>query len=118
MPTALVTGPSSGIGMSTALELGRRGYHVITAGRSPTRAEPVLSSIRSCGGSARFVELDLASMSSVRGVAETVIATGSFVDVLVNNAGIGLNRRGLTEDGFEVHFGINPCPSSGRLPGS
>jgi NAD(P)-dependent dehydrogenase (short-subunit alcohol dehydrogenase family) len=107
MPTALVTGPSSGIGMSTALELGRRGYHVIAAGRSPTRAEPVLSSIRSGGGSAEFVELDLASMSSVRGAAETVIATGSFVDVLVNNAGIGVNRRGLTEDGFEVHFGIN-----------
>jgi NAD(P)-dependent dehydrogenase (short-subunit alcohol dehydrogenase family) len=107
MPTALVTGPSSGIGMATALELGRRGYHVIAAGRSAARAELVLSSIRAGGSSAEFVDLDLASMASVRAAAERVVERGHLVDVLVNNAGIGVNRRGLTEDGFEVHFGIN-----------
>jgi len=107
MPTALITGPSSGIGMATALELGRRGCHVIAAGRSAERAEPVLASIRAGGGSGEFVDLDLASMASVRAAAERVVETGHLVDILVNNAGIGINRRGLTEDGFEVHFGIN-----------
>jgi NAD(P)-dependent dehydrogenase (short-subunit alcohol dehydrogenase family) len=80
---------------------------VIAAGRSAARAEPVLASIRAGGGSGEFVDLDLASMASVRGAAGRVVETGHIVDILVNNAGIGVNRRGLTGDGFEVHFGIN-----------
>jgi NAD(P)-dependent dehydrogenase (short-subunit alcohol dehydrogenase family) len=107
MPTALVTGPNSGIGRVTALELGRRGGHVFAAGRSEARIEPVVASIRAAGGSAEFVELDLASMTSVRRAAASVAESGRALDLVVNNAGIGVNRRGVTEDGFEVHFGIN-----------
>lgn len=80
---------------------------MFAAGRSEARIEPVVESIRAAGGSAEFVELDLASMTSVREAAESVAESGRSLDLLVNNAGIGVNRRGVTEDGFEVHFGIN-----------
>jgi NAD(P)-dependent dehydrogenase (short-subunit alcohol dehydrogenase family) len=107
MPLALVTGPGSGIGRATAVGLGRAGFHVITAGRYPERIEPVIGEIEAAGGSAEYLELDLASPRSVREAARQVVASGRPVEVLVNNAGIGVNRRGVTEEGFEVHFAIN-----------
>jgi NAD(P)-dependent dehydrogenase (short-subunit alcohol dehydrogenase family) len=107
MSVALVTGPGSGIGRATAVGLGRAGFHVIVAGRHAQRIQPVMGDVDAAGGSTEFVRLDLASLRSVRGAARQVVDKGRPVDVLINNAGIGLNRRGLTEDGFEVHFGIN-----------
>jgi NAD(P)-dependent dehydrogenase (short-subunit alcohol dehydrogenase family) len=107
MPVALVTGPGSGIGRATAVGLGRAGFHVITAGRYPDRIEPVIGEIEAAGGSAEYLELDLSSLRSVREAARQVVASGRPVAILVNNAGIGVNRRGVTEDGFEVHFAIN-----------
>lgn len=107
MLTALVTGPNSGIGKATTLELGSRGLHVIAAGRSKERVRPVIQAVLDAGGSAEYLPLDLASMASVRRAAKRVVESGTTIDVLVNNAGIGINRRGLTEEGFEVHFGIN-----------
>jgi NAD(P)-dependent dehydrogenase (short-subunit alcohol dehydrogenase family) len=107
MPVALVTGPGSGIGRATAIGLGQAGFHVIAAGRHPERIEPVMEEVTAAGGSVEYVRLDLASLRSVRDAARQVVETGRRLDVLVNNAGIGVNRRGLTEDGFEVHFGIN-----------
>jgi NAD(P)-dependent dehydrogenase (short-subunit alcohol dehydrogenase family) len=107
MTVALVTGPGSGIGRATAVGLGRAGFHVIAAGRYPDRIEPVIEDVAAVGGSAEHLRLDLASMQSVRDAARQVVDTGRPIEVLINNAGIGVNRRGLTEDGFEVHFGIN-----------
>ena len=107
MPIALVTGANSGIGRATAIGLAGGGVHVIAAGRSAERAQPVLDEIAAFGGSAEFLELDLASMTSVRTASQSFADTRRNLDILVNNAGIGVNRRGLTEDGFEVHFGIN-----------
>jgi NAD(P)-dependent dehydrogenase (short-subunit alcohol dehydrogenase family) len=107
MPTALVTGASSGIGQATALALAQAGLHVVAAGRSASRIQPVIASITSDGGSAECLEFDLSSFASIRSAAARIAESGHPLDVLVNNAGIGVNRRGRTEDGFEVHFGIN-----------
>ncbi len=107
MPIALVTGANSGIGRATAIGLADGGAHVIAAGRSAERARPVLDEIAVRGGTAEFLELDLASMTSVRTATQSLADTGRDLDILINNAGIGVNRRGLTKDGFEAHFGIN-----------
>ncbi|MGH8952413.1 MAG: SDR family oxidoreductase [Acidimicrobiia bacterium] len=107
MPIALVTGAGSGIGRVTALTLARAGFDVVVAGRSASRMQQVIDSITAATGSAEFMELDLASLESVRSAARRFLHSGRRLDVLVNNAGIGVNRRGVTEDGFEVHFGIN-----------
>jgi NAD(P)-dependent dehydrogenase (short-subunit alcohol dehydrogenase family) len=106
MELAMITGPSSGIGLATALEMGRLGYHVVAAGRSPELTMEVVDQINEAGGSAEFLPLDLASLDSCRKAAATFVQTGRTVDILINNAGVG-GVRGLTEDGFEIHFGVN-----------
>lgn len=103
---ALVTGPSSGIGRATATELAKRGFHVVCAGRSQERITPVVAGIIAEGGSAEFLNLDLAALESARTAALEFTASGRTLDVLINNAGVG-GARGLTVDGFEVHFGVN-----------
>ena len=106
MRAALVTGPSSGIGRVTSLELGRKGFHVVAAGRSEERTSSVIDLIREEGGSAEFLQLDLALLESARDAARTFGNSGRQLDVLVNNAGIGATR-GVTADGLEVNFGVN-----------
>jgi NAD(P)-dependent dehydrogenase (short-subunit alcohol dehydrogenase family) len=104
--TVVVTGANAGIGRATALALARRGAHLVLAGRSRPRTEPVLAAIRAAGGRAEFVELDLGRLASVRSAAAEVLALAPRIDVLVNNAGMA-GARGRTADGFEVHFGVN-----------
>ncbi|HEX6286420.1 MAG TPA: SDR family NAD(P)-dependent oxidoreductase, partial [Acidimicrobiia bacterium] len=106
MHIAMVTGPSSGIGKATALALARLGYHVVAAGRSEERTVPVVEQIVSEGGSAEFLNMDLASLESAREAASRFARSGRTLDVLVNNAGVG-GTRGTTNDGFEIHFGVN-----------
>lgn len=106
LKTVLITGASSGIGLATAAQMGRLGFHVVCAGRSEDRTRPVVESINSDGGSAEFLHLDLASLASSRKAARAFVETGRSVDALINNAGVG-GVRGLTEDGFEVNFGVN-----------
>jgi NAD(P)-dependent dehydrogenase (short-subunit alcohol dehydrogenase family) len=63
-----------------------------------------LSNIR---GSVEIIELDLASLASVRRFAEAFLAKYDRLDGLVNNAGVMYPPKGKTEDGFETQFGIN-----------
>lgn len=106
MSIALVTGASSGIGRATACELARRGFHIVAAGRSEKRTQAVLGDIEAAGGTAEYLHLDLGSLDSSRRAARAFEESGRRLDVLVNNAGIGATR-GVTEDGFEIHFGVN-----------
>ncbi|GLW06634.1 short-chain dehydrogenase [Microtetraspora sp. NBRC 13810] len=103
---ALVTGASSGIGVPTALELARRGARVLLAVRDPARGRATADRIRDLvpGADVEHGRLDLADLRSVREFAGTV--TGPL-DLLVNNAGLGMVRRGTTADGFETQFGVN-----------
>jgi len=103
---ALITGPSSGIGKATALEMARRGYHIVAAGRSRKRISDVVSTIEKKGGSAEHLHLDLASLGSCTEAARTFADSGRVLDVIIDNAGVGA-VRGLTDDGFEIHFGVN-----------
>ncbi|MGH8946518.1 MAG: SDR family NAD(P)-dependent oxidoreductase [Acidimicrobiia bacterium] len=106
MRTAVVTGASSGIGRASAIELARRGLHVVAAGRSRSRTAPVVESILAGGGSAEFASVDLSSLAATREAARALTESGPEIEILVNNAGVGL-ARGVTEDGFEIHFGVN-----------
>jgi retinol dehydrogenase-12 len=103
-----VTGANTGIGKVTALELARRGGHVILACRSAERTEPVVKEIRDAtkNDNVEFLELDLGSFASVRKASETFLARDLPLHVLINNAGVA-GIKGLTSDGFEVHFGTN-----------
>ncbi|MBK8259520.1 MAG: SDR family oxidoreductase [Polyangiaceae bacterium] len=102
----LVTGANTGIGRVTAVTLAKRGATLTLAGRSLSRTEPVLEEIRSAGGKASFLELDLGDLTAVARSAKTFLNSGVPLHVLVNNAGIA-GQRGLTKDGFELTFGTN-----------
>jgi len=105
---ALVTGANTGIGRITAVALANEGARVVLAGRSAKRTEPVVQEIRAEHGeeAARFLPLDLSSLRAVDEAADTFLADGGPLDLLVNNAGLA-GAKGRTDDGFEVAFGVN-----------
>lgn len=104
--TFLVTGANTGIGRAAAEALAKMGGEVFLACRSEDKTRPVLDAIRADGGSAHFLPLDLADLSSVREAARTFLARDQPLHVLVNNAGLA-GARGATRDGFELAFGTN-----------
>src|SRR4051794_26411560 len=106
--TFLVTGANSGIGRALAEALAARGGRVVLAARSAERTVPLVDAIRQQhpGADARFLQLDLADLSSVRRAAESFLATGQPLDVLVNNAGVA-GTRGLSSDGFDLTYATN-----------
>ena len=108
MTTFLITGGNTGIGLSTATALARDGGRVYIACRSATAGEAAVERIKAASGSAdvRLLMLDLASLSSVRACAAEFLALDEPLHVLVNNAGVG-GQRGLSADGFELHFAVN-----------
>jgi retinol dehydrogenase-12 len=107
--TYLVTGGNTGIGRTTAIELAKGGGRVYIACRSPELGEAAVAAIKEAAGSDTvwLLPLDLASLSSVRECAAAFLQRDEPLHVLVNNAGVGGHRGGVTEDGFEIHFGVN-----------
>lgn len=105
---ALITGGNVGIGRVTAMDLARAGAQVVIAGRSRERTQPVLDAMAALPGAPAplFLPLDLASLQSVRACAAQFLALGLPLHLLINNAGLA-GARGLTEDGFEMAFGVN-----------
>ncbi|TVZ06025.1 SDR family oxidoreductase [Trebonia kvetii] len=106
--TFLITGGNTGIGQATAIALGRDGGRVFIACRSAAAGAAAVERIKAESGSAEvwLLPLDLASLDSVRACAAAFLDSGEPLHVLVNNAGVG-GVRGLTADGFELHFGVN-----------
>ncbi len=106
--TFLVTGANSGIGKETARGLAARGARVVIAGRSEERSRAAMKEIADDTGNSDldYVALDLGDLASVRSAAETFLASGEPLHVLINNAGLA-GSRGLTGSGFELAFGTN-----------
>jgi NAD(P)-dependent dehydrogenase (short-subunit alcohol dehydrogenase family) len=103
--TAVVTGASVGLGLETARVLAARGAKVVLACRDTTKGEAAARTMS--GIKARVVELDLASLPSVREAAETIRSTCPHLDLLINNAAVMQVPFQSTEDGFELTFGVN-----------
>jgi NAD(P)-dependent dehydrogenase (short-subunit alcohol dehydrogenase family) len=105
---ALITGANTGIGRVTAVELARRGMQVFLACRSLERTRPVLDEIGAAHphAAAHWLPLELSRFDSVRACAQSFLARGMPLHLLVNNAGLA-GARGLTASGFEYAFGVN-----------
>src|SRR5262245_12294395 len=106
--TCIVTGASSGIGKETAVALARAGARVAIVSRTQDRGQDALAEIRrrSRGDVTLFVA-DLGSQRAIRALAVQLARALPRVDVLVNNAGLILDRCVLTEDGLETTFAVN-----------
>jgi len=107
----LVTGVSAGLGVETARSLVAHGAQVVGAARDLAKAERATAQVRkdaaANGGSLEMVELDLASLKSVRACADKLLKKGEPFDVVIANAGVMATPFGQTLDGFETQFGTN-----------
>jgi NAD(P)-dependent dehydrogenase (short-subunit alcohol dehydrogenase family) len=107
----LVTGVSAGLGVETARALAARGAHVVGAARDLEKARAATAGVRAAagesGGSLELIELDLASLKSVRAAADALVAKGEPFDLVIANAGVMACPKGTTADGFETQFGTN-----------
>jgi NAD(P)-dependent dehydrogenase (short-subunit alcohol dehydrogenase family) len=106
----LVTGVSAGLGIETARALAAHGAQVVGAARDLAKAERATGGVRAQaadGGGLELVELDLASLKSVRACADALLAAGKPFDVVIANAGVMRTPFGHTADGFETQFGTN-----------
>lgn len=107
---AVITGATGGLGYETALALAAAGAEVVLAARNDDKGAHALARLRAAhpGASVRFERLDVASLASVTAFAETMLAAGRGIDLLVNNAGLmAPPERQLTVDGFELQFATN-----------
>jgi short-subunit dehydrogenase len=107
---ALVTGASSGIGADLARELGRAGHPLILTARRVDRLEALAAELRA---SARVdvvvIAADLAAANAARSLHEAVTTRGLTVEILVNNAGYGMQGQFLDMDfdAVEAMFRVN-----------
>lgn len=105
----LVTGTSAGLGVETARALVAHGADVVGTARDLDKARRATAGIAPGpnGGSLELVELDLASLASVRACADALVADGRPFDIVIANAGVMACPFGKTADGFETQFGTN-----------
>ena len=102
--TAIVTGGYSGIGIETVRALASAGAEVIVPARRPEAAHEALEHLP---GSIGVAEMDLADIASVNRFAESFLASGKPLHLLINNAGIMACPEGRVGPGWERQFGVN-----------
>jgi len=95
---ALVTGGNKGIGFEICNQLGERGWDVILAARSPERGLAACQTLQQRGYRVTFLKLDMASRASIAHAAEEVAKRHDRLDVLINNAGVFMDK-GTALDG-------------------
>ena len=106
----LITGVSAGLGVETARALAAHGAQVVGAARDLSKAQAATEQVRAQaadGGSLDLVQLDLASLDSVRRCADGLLAAGTPFDLMIANAGVMACPKSTTVDGFETQFGTN-----------
>ena len=104
--TALITGPTSGLGRATAGELARLGARVVLLGRNRSKLDRVRGELVAATGADRFavVVVDMSSLVSVRDAVAQVLATERRLDIVVDSAGAIFVDRTETDDGMEATF--------------
>jgi NAD(P)-dependent dehydrogenase (short-subunit alcohol dehydrogenase family) len=107
--TVLITGGNAGIGKQTAIALARRGARVVFTSRNLRKGDVARAEIREAANSKQVdvLPLDLASFKSIETFANEFLARYPRLDVLILNAGLVLDQRTETEQGFETTFGVN-----------
>jgi NAD(P)-dependent dehydrogenase (short-subunit alcohol dehydrogenase family) len=107
---AVVTGANSGTGREAAERLAAAGARVVLAVRTVAKGEAARNEIHAAHPAAQLEvrRVDLADLASVREFADGLLADGTPIDMLLNNAGVmAAPTRFTTTDGFELQFGSN-----------
>jgi len=87
---AIVTGAASGLGRALSIELARGGWHIALADLNDAGSQETLSLVRAAGGDGQVEHLDVTSIDQWRALVEKLQAAWPALDLLVNNAGVGV----------------------------
>ncbi len=118
----LITGCSSGMGLSTAVYLSGKGYKVYAGLRNLKEKDNLLSEAKKAGASVELIQLDITDEISIKNTINTILKEEGRIDVLVNNAGFGfagfLEDCSMEEirDQFETNFFGLVCMTKEVLP--
>ncbi len=107
--TVIITGGNSGLGFEAARALAPRGAELVLACRDLSKAKAAIAEIEAeaPGAAVAAMQLDLASLASIRAFAESFLETQRQLHVLCNNAGVMAIPYRKTADGFEMQLGTN-----------
>ena len=106
----LMTGATGGIGLAAAMELAKRGAELAIVARDEGRAKAAVAAIAAAGpasGPVDVLSADLASLASVKALAEQALQRYRRIDLLINNAGAVFSSRQLTGEGLERTWTLN-----------
>jgi len=109
----LVTGATDGLGKQVALDLAARGAKILLHGRNQLKGEATLREIHDATGNENLIyyNADFSSLDAVRQLATEIQCDQVRLDVLINNAAIGVGlrqaRREISADGYELRFAVN-----------
>ncbi|MFA6133298.1 MAG: SDR family NAD(P)-dependent oxidoreductase [Phycisphaerae bacterium] len=108
-PVGIVTGASSGIGMETAIALARKSYAVVLGARRADKLAEVAGACERAGGTARAIATDVTQRGQVEALVAAAVSEFGRVDVMVNNAGVGLFERvhEMSEADLRAIFEVN-----------
>ncbi len=107
--TAIVTGAGRGMGRAIALELAAEGANVVVAEVDEPSAKEVVDEIGRAGGRAHAIKVDVSSVTEVQLLFKETVARFGTVDILINNAGIGIAKPlvDYTEADWDKQLGVN-----------
>lgn len=105
----IITGANTGIGKETAIDLAKRGGKVYIGCRDMDKSEDALEEIREKSESSKafLLELDLASIESIKNFSREFHDLEPKLHILINNAGVMACPKSYTKDGFEMQIGTN-----------
>ena len=108
----VITGTTSGVGYQAAIRLAKAGAKIVMVVRNREKAEKLCAEIRSISSQTPDYYLaDFSRLEEVQNAAGAILAKYPRIDVLINNAGVHMTTRQLTEDGNEMAFGVNHLAS-------
>lgn len=102
----VITGPTSGIGYATALELAKYGI-VVLIGRNPEKLQKVEKVITAKGQKAISVVCDISDIRSINAVVEQIVSLGLPIAGLLNNAGIMPSKPTKNAQGWDMTYATN-----------
>lgn len=105
--TILITGATDGIGRRTAERLAELGHMTILHGRSAGKLDKIVTGFIRKGFKADLVIADLADLTSVQKMTDEIIRRFPTLDTIINNAGVYMNSKEKSAQGFEMSFAVN-----------